>query len=239
MSVSNPKAIRTVDVWSATTDVSEADYAHYFTLLSAREKERALRFVFAKDRWCYTVAAGVLREILGRYLKLSPQAIHFQYGEHGKPFLLAALNATQLQFNLSHSGKQILLAVTQERELGIDIERMREDYGGVEVAQRFFAEEEYDALIALPKELQAQAFFNGWTRKEAFIKAIGAGLYFPLRDFVVELRPEHKPALVSIKQDVNAAASWSMHDLAVTPGYVAALAIPCAQVTLNRLDYQP
>ncbi len=223
-----------VHVWAASRDADAAEVASLRTLLTVEERRRADRFVSPLDQRRFAVGRGLLRRILGRYLDQSPASIRFQSNPHGKP----SLDGTPLRFNLSHSGSLMLLAVTSGRELGVDIEQIRPDFGGEAIARRFFAPIEVDSLLSLPLGDRTLAFFQGWTRKEAYIKAQGKGLAMPLDEFAVEIRPEHPAGLLATHPDPNEAGRWSLVELTAPPSYVAALCVAGQGWTLKRVEWQ-
>lgn len=195
--------------------------------LAPDERQRAERFHFERDRRRFIVGRGVLRRILGRYLALEPNRLQFCYGPWGKP-ALAGISTTQegqFCFNLAHSQSLALYAVTCERELGVDIEYIRAVPEAEQIAARFFSAQENTVLRSLPPQQKQEAFFNCWTRKEAYIKAIGDGLAQPLAEFDVSLTPGEPASLLRISGDTQAAAGWSIQALTPAPGYVAALAV--------------
>lgn len=210
-----------VHVWRI--DLKE-DVQQLWPLLSGDERSKAERFRFAKDRAHYIVARGTLRLILGRYLLLEPHQIRFGYSSYGKPALDPAFHSETLHFNLSHAQQLAIYAVAPNRQVGIDIEYLRMDFPWQEVARRFFSPQEHGALQALPAGTRYQAFFNCWTRKEAYLKARGDGLVHPLDQFSVSLRPGEEAALL-YSNIPGEAARWSLQELWPGPGYVAALAV--------------
>ena len=195
--------------------------AYFQSLLAPDERERAGRFVFDYLRHWYTVSRGALRILLGRYLDTDPAGIRFEYGEKGKPRLA---EKSRIRFNASHSGDLAVYAVTLHCDIGVDVERIRPLASLHEIAARFFCAEETTELMALPEEQREAAFFRCWTRKEAYIKAIGDGLSVPLDDFAVSLRPGEPARLVHIGHDPAAAAAWTLQNLEALSGYAAALA---------------
>lgn len=215
-----------VHVWRAQLDQERATIRALAEVLTAEERERAERFYFQKDRDHFVVARGVLRMIFGRYLNISPAAIRFSYNRYGKPALegYGAGDAVP-RFNLSHSHALALYAFTRGREIGLDIEFIREDFARIEIAERFFSPREVEMLRAVPPELQSNAFFNCWTRKEAYIKALGEGLSHPLDRFTVSFIKGEPAALLSIADDPQEISRWSLVELAPGPGYAAALAV--------------
>ena len=210
----------TVHVWFV--DLSdELAVNQCVNLLSEDEKERAAKFRFEKDRLYFIIARGVLRQILGLYLSEKPDTIQFEYGEYGKPFL----PKNTLQFNLSHVGEIALIALTKKDIIGIDVEVINRKIEIENIAKHFFAKGEIDCLMSLPKAQRHEAFFNCWTRKEAFIKATGDGLSFPLDQFEVSLKPNEKAELLATYFNEKEHEKWSLFDLKMKEGYKAALAV--------------
>ncbi|MBI2951872.1 4'-phosphopantetheinyl transferase superfamily protein [bacterium] len=215
-----------VHVWRASLSLPPSRLRGLWHTLSQDEQIRAARFYAQKDRDRYTVARGLLRAILGLYLKTRPEQIGLCYGPFGKPALCPPEQGeAPLRFNLSKSHGLALFAFTRGRELGVDLERIRPQPADGRIAERFFSPQEVAALRTLPKKAQAEAFFNCWTRKEAYIKAKGAGLSLPLDQFEVSLIPETPAALLSAKWDPQEAARWSLRALTPAPDYAAALAV--------------
>jgi 4'-phosphopantetheinyl transferase len=214
-----------VHVWRACLDQTTSRIDRLYTVLSPDERERAGRFYFQRDREHYIVARGVLRMILGRYLEIQPDRVRFCYSPYGKPSLVDEDGGDLLRFNLSHSGGLVLYAVACDRELGIDIECIRDDLADKEIADRFFSAAEVAVLQTLARDVWSQAFFNCWTRKEAYIKALGEGLSHPLHEFDVSLVPGEPAALLSTRRDPKEASCWSLRELETGAGYVAALAV--------------
>jgi 4'-phosphopantetheinyl transferase len=194
-------------------------------LLSADETERARRFHFDKDRRHYVVARGALRRLIGCYLEAKPESIHFAYQEYGKPHLAGDSPSPTFKFNLAHSGSLAVFAFTHLGEIGVDLEQIKPELAGEDIARRFFSESEVATLDAQPESERALAFFNCWTRKEAFIKAKGMGLSLPLDQFEVTLIPGQEARLLRTAWDESEAGRWSIKSLDVEEGYVGALAI--------------
>jgi 4'-phosphopantetheinyl transferase len=212
-----------VHVWLARLDQPPDRVANCRTILSSDERARADRFHFEKDRTAYTVARAGLKSLLAKYLSVPPTEIRFEYSSHGKPFLAEAENPPGISFNISHSGGLALLAFAIGRQVGVDVERIRPDFGTLEIAERFFSESEVQALLAQPADQQSVCFFNCWTRKEAYIKAIGEGLSCPLDRFDVTLTLDEPARLLATRVPSQDAANWRMHNLEVGPGYRAAV----------------
>jgi 4'-phosphopantetheinyl transferase len=192
-------------------------------LLQPDEVARANRFYFEKDRKHFAVARGFLRLLLGWYLNTDPMQLQFAYGAWGKPSLAGEFGENQLRFNMSHSHGVALYAVTEGREIGVDVEHVRADFASDDIARRFFSTHEVGVLCELPQDDRVAAFFRCWTRKEAYIKATGRGLSQALNGFDVTLGPEDEVAL--LRTEDGSHERWRLADIAVGAGYAGALAV--------------
>jgi 4'-phosphopantetheinyl transferase len=224
-----------VHVWRIALDPSAAEVAASATLLSPDERERAARFRFDADRRRYTVARAALRRLLGRYLERPPAGLHFDYGAYGKPFLP---DAGRLRFNLSHSGELALLGVALGRELGVDVERESDRHADAGVARRFFAPEELAALEPLAADAWRRGFFACWTRKEAYVKALGAGFQVPLDAFAVTIAPDAPARLVAARHDPAELRRWTLASLEPAEGYAGAVAVEGSGWRLERWSFE-
>lgn len=222
-----------VHIWRAFLHQAPRTVDLFSDILAPDERRRAEKFHFARDRDCFTVARGVLRQILGRYLDASPALIRFSYNRYGKPAIDNGAGDRLLRFNVSHSNGVALYAVARDKEVGLDIEMVREDVASLEIAERFFSTREVAMLRGLPQELQTVGFFNCWTRKEAYIKALGEGLSRSLQSFAVSLIPGEKAVLLSSDDDSQDAARWSLLEIFPGAGYVAALIAEGSAPTLR------
>jgi 4'-phosphopantetheinyl transferase len=210
-------------VWMASLDQPADMIAKLAPLLSQDEYQRAMRYYRPADRDRFIVGRGILRKILSAYLALPPGQLRFTYNEYGKPTVSDDQNDRGLNFNLSHSAELILYAVTKGRDVGIDIEHIREDFATIEIAEHFFSKDEVAALKSLPMNQRTIGFFNCWSRKEAFIKAKGMGVSYPLDRFTVSLTPGEPPALLKVADDEREVARWKMYELKPRAGYAAAM----------------
>jgi len=186
----------------------------------------------------FVVARAALRGVLGAALGQPPRSLRFVEGPHGKPAL--ADQPPPLRFNLSHSGELALLALSLDRELGVDLERRRHHLDHLGIARRYFAPDELAALAALPAAQQETAFYRCWTRKEALLKAKGAGLTLPLDSFAVSVT-EAAPQLLRTDWDTTEAQRWRLFHLAPAPGAIGAVAIAApageAEPAVRRFDW--
>lgn len=215
---------RDIHVWHASLEQPIEIVRSLRSLLSADEIAKADRFRFAKDQRHFTVGRGTLRKLLGAYLNAAPEEIKFDYSYYGKPSLRGPGNST-LKFNLAHSGGIALYAFTVIGEVGVDVEFIRPEFTGDDIARRFFSQAEVRSLDALPDEVRTRAFFNCWSRKEAFIKAKGLGLSLGLDQFDVTLGYELPAAVLATRWDEREAARWSLQPIDVGTDYAGAFAI--------------
>jgi len=226
-----------VHIWRAYLNQPPAIVRSLSKILTPDEQQRASKFRFLKDRDHFVLARGALREILSRYLNIESYKIGFIYNAYGKPGLSREFDNEPLRFNVAHSHEIAVYAITYGSALGIDVEFIREDLDGLKIAERFFADCEISMLRGLPSGAQTSAFFNCWTRKEAFIKALGEGLSHPLDHFVVSLIPGDPAQLIKTYRDPEAISRWSLVDIALDPGYVAALAVEGSAPVLRYWQY--
>ena len=200
-------------------------------LLSTDEQERAAKFKFQNDRRRYIVAHTALRLLLSQYANVSSSELNFFASAYGKPFLAAP--AGNIQFNLSHSHEVALIAVTEGREIGVDVEWIRKDFAFAEVAERFFTESEVAALHSLPHNFQREAFYKCWTSKEAFLKAKGTGLSGELDEVEIILIPEEG---VRVNGTIS---NWNLVELSPCAGYAGALALEGSECRLKCFQWRP
>ena len=193
--------------------------------LAPDERERAARFYFDRDRRKFTAARGQLRMILGRYTGADPTALVFSYGPRGKPALSGQFQPANLKFNLSHSGELALLAVTLDREVGVDIEDIHTLNDAEAIAERLFSPNETSVFRALPEPERLEGFFRCWTCKEAYVKATGDGLSRPTESFDVVFTRGERTRLVSVDGEPDEAVRWRMAALEPATGYIGAIAV--------------
>ncbi len=210
-----------IDVRVVRTDPSATECARLERVLSEIERERAASFAQDRERRVYVATRAALRLLLAREIARPADAVEFAYGKRGKPRLA---NDATIAFNVSHSGALALIALTRNCEVGIDIEAVRPVAEMEAIAKRFFCAREYDELCSLESTAERErAFFACWTRKEAFVKALGEGLSVALDRFCVTLKPRDRARLVHVEHDAGEALAWSVHDLATENGFAAAL----------------
>ncbi|HXV84574.1 MAG TPA: 4'-phosphopantetheinyl transferase superfamily protein [Candidatus Binatia bacterium] len=221
-----------VHVWLVQAGDESIYFKIFEDLLSPTERDRAARFKFETDRRRYVIAHAALRSILSLYVKRPAQELQFVAGPNGKPKLALVHANNKLEFNLSHSHEVSLIAVTEGREIGVDVEWVKEDFAFGEVAQRFFTGKEVAELKALPTELQRRTFYRCWSSKEAFLKAKGTGLSGELDEVEILFTPG---------EDVRISGTipnWTLIELNPSDGYVGALATEGSKCRLECFQWR-
>jgi len=208
-----------IDLWLFSRDVDARERIRLAAYLSPEERTRTQRFLDERDSHRYAATRGRLREILSSYVGLPPAQISFRYGDRGKPYLE---DGPPTWFNLSHSGHLAAVAVSTEFEVGVDIERLRPVRQ--DLPDRYFSRSEATALATLEGDAWRAAFFRCWTRKEAFIKALGEGMRQPLDSFAVTFDEAEPARLVWLEGDTGAPENWSFLDIAHAKGFAGAIA---------------
>jgi 4'-phosphopantetheinyl transferase len=228
-----------VHVWRADLEVDPAALLHLQQTLSADEQARAERFHSPVDRARFTAGRGILRALLARYLSTPAGDLRFCHNAHGKPALASGSRTKDLRFNLSHSQRLALFAFAFRREVGVDLEYNRPFDSEERLAERFFSPQEVTELKKLPESAQTEAFFNCWTRKEAYIKALGGGLSIDLASFAVSLAPNPPAHLPISGHDGSEAGRWSLRALAPGDGYAGAVAAEGSDWSLALWQWVP
>ena len=212
-----------VHIWHASLDCSASSVQKLEQIISEDERTRAARFHFQRDRGRFIVGRGILRSLLGGYLDVEPDQVEFRYGVHGKPYISEKLD--ELRFNLAHSHELVVYAFAYGREIGVDVEYIRPVPDFERISANFFSACENVELNSLPVEQRQEGFFNCWTRKEAYIKALGDGLAHSLDQFDVSLIPGEPACLLGVEQAPEEVSRWRLQAFTPTPGYTAAIAV--------------
>jgi 4'-phosphopantetheinyl transferase len=178
-----------------------------FHILNNDEKKRHQLFFFQKEKDVFLCAHVGLRIILSRFLKCDPDEIIYEYNEYKKP----SINNNHLHFNISHSKNMIAIAITNDVPVGIDIECKSLKVATDDISHRFFSALEYRSYKKVPKSQKINSFYKIWTQKEAYIKAVGKGLYLDLQNFDVEANPKKESKILSINKDSDQAKSWNLY----------------------------
>lgn len=215
--------------WSYTPK-NKAVYIHQFefndhlnnldnfnNLLSEEEKTRANRFYFERDKNNFTISRGLTRLILAKYLDINPKQIIFSQNSFGKLYL----ENKKLKFNLSHTKEVLLIGLSFDTELGVDIEKIREINVYQDIVRRFFSDNEIKAFFLQTEDKYQESFFTIWTRKEAFIKAVGRGLNIALNSFDVSV--SEKSELMDVRLDDQKKESWKLYNIPTKKNHKASL----------------
>jgi len=214
-----------VEVVVTNLDVPGSEVAVAIELLSVEERRRADRFVFVRDRNRYVVARAELRKLLGERLEMKPETIEFCYGNYGKPALANQLTGVPLHFNVTHSDDVAAYAFSRGREIGIDVEAISDMLDRDEVASHCFSNHEIEDYRQLNDGEKPLGFFNCWTRKEAFVKALGDGLQYPLSSFDVTLSPDEPAKILRIGDHTGRDCGWELFSFVPLPGFIGAVAV--------------
>ena len=227
-----------IHIWCAGLEQPLSRLQQFFELLNEDERLRAERFHFEPDRRRFVSRRGMLRTILGRYLKTDSRELEFHHGSHGKPALACTAQKVPIHFNLSHSRCFALFGFTREHPIGVDIEHVHDIPEMENIAERFFSVKEHEAFLSLPRELKIRAFFHSWTCKEAFVKATGEGLSRPFDRFHVSVDPGEPARLLGIEGDSREASRWMIRDFSPVPGYVCAFAVESHRLEARRWRWE-
>jgi 4'-phosphopantetheinyl transferase len=218
-------------VWKAFFSEHKKNIEDFLRILSKEELHRARKFHFQKDSEKYIIGRALLRWILSQYTSIEPQDIEFTYTPYGKPVLQ---NSRNFNFNVSHSNDVLLVALTADADVGIDVEYIREDFNNEDIADQYFSQTEAAALRVLPECDKALGFYLCWTRKEAYIKAKERGLSLSLKQFDVSVSPGDPPRLLRTTFDRSESERWNLYDLTPAENYAGAVAI---NIPLSNIHY--
>ena len=225
-----------VCLWWANLDWTDSAIASVAPELLLDERARADRYRLPNDRTRFIAARACLRRILSSYLGVAPGVVSFEYGRYGKPRLTSDFAESDVHFNIAHSEELAVFAFARSHEVGVDIEQIQPNVHCLELARHFFAPEEQQALEALATEDRIQAFYRCWTRKEAYVKAIGAGLSLPLDSFTVSVSTNDVP--IDVRTSSPSANGCTLIDISPDPNFAAALAIlHCAKIQPRILQF--
>jgi 4'-phosphopantetheinyl transferase len=228
-----------IHLWRVGLNQPAEVYRACFGTLTPDESERAGRFCFDRHRQQFVIARGALRSVLSQYLHRPPSQLRFVYSAFGKPEVEGEEGRGCLRFNLSHAEGVALIALIRDREVGVDVEVVREEFPGMEIAEGFFSAREVETLRSLPEEARMDAFFLYWTRKEAYIKALGEGLSHPLRQFSVSLGNGESSVLAEPEGVAPQASMWIVKGLSVGERHAAAVAFRAPVTNFRFRQWDP
>ena len=214
-----------VHLWVVPLVISAKKSSYFESILSLDEQERAGRFRKTRDAERYVAARGSLRSLLGAYLTIEPDRLQFAYDAYGKPHLAGEECLSLIRFSISHSDDLALFGFARRHKIGVDVESIRLDIGVEDLAARYFSPNEFKRLCSLPMEQQREAFYCGWTRKEAYLKARGEGLSFPLDRVEVSLTPGEPAMILKVSDDPAVSRRWIVQHLSPASDYIGAAAV--------------
>ncbi len=218
-------------VWILNVKSEIANLRVFNEVLCQDEKTKADKFRFNKDKNVSIITRGTLRILLGKYLKTSPKTLSFEYGEYGKPELVDNQN---LKFNVSHSKDLIVIGVVKNSNIGIDVEYIKRDFDVMDIVDNYFSKKEIEDIHNIPNKLKTEAFFRGWTRKEAFIKANAKGLSFPLDSFSVSIDSDEKAQLYETIWNSHEKDNWKIIPFKTLPEYKATVVL---SESVNSIEF--
>ena len=202
--------------------------------LSESELRKADRLRITKQKQQYLIAQAFLRCLLSNYIHEEPNEIELVQDKFGKPYLNIKNNQNRVNFNLSHSYDLIAVAICYNSNIGIDVEKVRSGRNFLGIARRFFSSDEFKALHTLPPEKRQEAFYRCWTRKEAYLKAIGKGIRLPINNFTVSVLPDLPASLLKMDNAQGEASMWNLIDIETLPDYKASVAIKGCNPTITQ-----
>ncbi len=225
-----------VDIYRIRLDLAETEIAVYAQWLSPDERARADKFLSAAKAREFTITRAYLKKILAQTLAEDPAHITIAHADQGKPYLVCNGRHTRIRFSVSHSHGLALIAITLDRDIGIDVEQVRADVDHDALARRFFSSAEYEALQVCAETTRLQAFFTTWTRKEAIVKATGKGIALGLQQFDVSVVPGLAPRVLATRWELAGMPDWTLIDIQTDKDYVASLAVSGGNITVCYRD---
>ncbi|MFS4481476.1 4'-phosphopantetheinyl transferase family protein [Hyunsoonleella sp. 2307UL5-6] len=220
-----------IHVWLVTLNTLRNKIQFFKEILSKEELIKASKFRFDKDRQQFIITRGVLRYLSGNYLKINPKDVNLIYSEFGKPYFDMD---TTLKFNVSHAEDLAVIGFVNNYDFGIDVEYTKRTFDILDIVDNYFSKHEIKALKKIAKPLQTEAFYRGWTRKEAFVKAKSKGLSFPLDSFSISIETDENAELYETIWDENEKDLWRIIPFQTTKGYKAAFAV---KGTISSVKY--
>jgi 4'-phosphopantetheinyl transferase len=228
-----------VHLWVVPLGISAEKSCYFKSILSLDEQERAGRFRKIRDAQRYVAARGSLRSLLGGYLTIEPDRLRFAYGPSGNPRLAGEETLTSIKFSVSHSDDLALFGFARAHKIGVDVERIRPDIDVEDLAARYFSPSELKKLRALPADQKRVAFYCGWTRKEAYLKAQGKGISFGLDRVEVSLTPGEPAMILKVSGDRDISQRWIVQHLSPAPGYIGAAAAEGRDIAFKCFSCEP
>ena len=220
-----------IDIWLGNLALDEKDLGKLHNLLDKHEQQRASTFTLKVMRDRYVATHGLLRTILANYLNTNPAGLQFTVGEYGKP----SLSTQQLYFNLSHTADRLAIVASDLEQIGIDIEQIKPRSSLIQLAERCFSTNELAVWRSLPEHEQQPAFYQLWTQKEAFVKAIGRGIALGLDQCEIDVSTAQFAKLPS---EYGLPQDWRIIQLQLEMGFCGAVVAPNVEFPIkqSRID---
>jgi 4'-phosphopantetheinyl transferase len=225
-----------IHVWHASLAAWVDQVPLFEPWLRDDERKHAARLMRPQDHQQFVVCRGLLRKLLEAYGVAPAQQIEFVLGPHQKPRLHERHGAGQWEFNLSHAGGMAVFALTRARSVGVDVEDLRHIQDADQIVEQQFAPDERAAYESLNPRKRPRAFAALWTRKEAFLKALGTGLHHPLNSFAMNVDPDEPARLLHVDGDPQAAKNWTIASWWWDATHHVALTAPQAGLNVIRLE---
>jgi len=226
-----------IHLWSSLLDQPDDIINYFWTILSNEEKDRIDKFKFKSLRERHTVSKGLLKSFIANYLNIETEEINFVQNEYGKPSLQPELNEVNLQFNVSHSEQLGMFAFTTGKELGIDVELIQEIPNLNQIVDICFSEFEKDWFYKSDPNQQKELFYKVWTGKEAFIKAIGTGLSFPLNEIEFIINTNKTIELQRVHGDQSYWGKWNIYTFNPLPNFISSLVMETNELMIRRYSW--
>jgi 4'-phosphopantetheinyl transferase len=228
-----------IHVWRFYLNQSKADVSQLKDCLSVEEYRRAASFHFIRDQTNFVIRRAILRHLTASYLGLAASSVKLLSPPNGKLVISGQDGLEGIRFNCSHSADWGLIAIARNREVGVDLEQHRPLADVMALANTCFSHHEIAELTKVPEGLKTQCFYNGWTRKEAFVKAIGLGLSFPPNNVSVSLALDRPAKLLKVEGYLQAWNRWKLVSFDVNPGYSAALVYENKNANFKYFEWIP
>lgn len=228
-----------VHLWVVRLAVIPEKSSYFKSILSLDEQERAGRFQKIRDTERYVAARGSLRSLLGGYLAIEPDQLKFACDAFGKPRLAGEVPLISVSFSVSHCDDLALFGFVRSHKIGVDLERVRTEIEVEDLAERYFSPNEFQRLCSLPADQRREAFYCGWTRKEAYLKGRGEGLSYGLDSVEVSLGPGEPAVILGASDDPDVSGHWTVQHLSPAPGYVGAVAVEAGNIAFRYLRWEP
>lgn len=225
-----------VDIYRIRLDLTQAEIAAYTELLSEDELARAGKFLSAAKASEFTITRAALKKILAQTLDEDPAHITIAHADQGKPYLVCNARHARIRFSVSHSHDLALIAITLDRDTGIDVEKVRADIDHENLSRRFFSPAEYEALQRCSEQTRLRAFYSVWTRKEALVKATGKGIALGLKQFDVSVEPGPGPRVLATRGELAGMPDWTLINIQTDKDYIASLAVSGGHINVCYKD---